>query len=144
MRKVALLFNAIIVAIGCGSSLESQTVESVGGAGDGNSHTFKMEVWGDNWFGLYFGDTLLKEDSVSITAERSFNAESFTFQTTYPLQLKIIAKDFKENDTELEDIGTRRQQMGDGGIIAQITDVNTGKVIVATNNTGIKLKVPGE
>jgi hypothetical protein len=92
-----------------------------------------MEVWGDNWFAFYLGDTLLKEDSVPITMEQSFNAESFTFQAIYPLQLNIVAKDFKENDTGLEYIGSRRQQMGDGGIIAQITDVDTGKVVAVTS-----------
>ena len=33
----------------------------------------KAEVWADNWFAFYSGDQLVKEDSVSITTERSFN-----------------------------------------------------------------------
>jgi hypothetical protein len=93
----------------------------------------KAEVWADNWFAFYSGDQLIKEDSVSITTERSFNAETFTFNASYPLMLNFIAKDFKENDSGLEYIGTARQQMGDGGLIAQFTDVNTGKTIAVTN-----------
>ena len=93
----------------------------------------KAEVWADNWFAFYLGDQLVKEDSVSITTERSFNAETFTFNASYPLTLNFIAKDFKENDTGLEYIGTNRQQMGDGGLIAQFTNADTGEVIAVTN-----------
>ena len=96
-------------------------------------HTFKAEVWADNWFAMFVGDTKVGEDSVPITTERSFNSETFTFEASYPLQLRVIAKDFKENDTGLEYIGTDRQQMGDGGLIAQITDLVTGKVVAATD-----------
>ena len=79
------------------------------------SMTIKAEVWADNWFALYSGDTLIKQDSVPITTERSFNSESFTFQASYPLQLNFVVKDYKANDTGLEYIGTPKQQMGDGG-----------------------------
>lgn len=95
--------------------------------------TLKAEVWADNWFAFYSGETLIKEDSVPITTERSFNAETFTFQASYPLQLNFVVKDYKANDTGLEYIGTPRQQMGDGGFIAQFTDVATGKVVAVTN-----------
>jgi hypothetical protein len=95
--------------------------------------TLRAEIWADNWFAFYSGDTLIKEDSVPITTERSFNAEVFTFQASYPLQLNFVLKDFKENDTGLEYIGTSRQQMGDGGLIAQFTDLATGKVVALTN-----------
>ena len=97
------------------------------------SVTIKADVWVDNWFAFYLGDQLVKEDSVSITTERSFNKESFTFEATYPLQLNFIVKDYKANDTGLEYIGTDRQQMGDGGFIAQFTDVATCEVIAVTN-----------
>ncbi|MYB75571.1 MAG: hypothetical protein F4X83_00415 [Chloroflexi bacterium] len=69
-----------------------------------------------------------------ITTERSFNAETITFTATYPLTIAIEAKDFKETDSGLEYIGERNQQMGDGGIIAQITDLSTGKVVAVTNS----------
>ena len=58
------------------------------------SGQYKLEAWADHWFSLSLGDTLVVEDPVSI----------------------------KEDDSGLEYIGTDRQQMGDGGFIAQITD----------------------
>lgn len=94
----------------------------------------KADVWADNWFAFYLADQLIKEDSVSITTERSFNAESFTFSASYPITLNFIAKDFKENDTGLEYIGTNRQQMGDGGFIAQFTNADTGELIAVTDS----------
>ncbi len=95
--------------------------------------TIKAEVWADNWFALYNGETFIKEDSVPITTERSFNSESFTFVATYPLHLNFVVKDYKTNDTGLEYIGTPKQQMGDGGFVAQFTDVATGKIVAVTN-----------
>ena len=89
----------------------------------------KLEAWADNWFAAYIGEDLLIEDSVSITTERSFNAESIAFSASYPIQLNLILKDFKQNDTGLEYIGARNQQMGDGGFIMQITDTDTNKVV---------------
>ncbi len=93
---------------------------------------FKADVWADNWFALYANGALVGEDSVPITTERSFNAESFSFKADTPLTLALIAKDFKENDTGLEYIGTRKQQMGDGGVILQIKDAN-GNTIAVSN-----------
>ncbi|MCP3937627.1 MAG: hypothetical protein GY708_19915 [Actinomycetia bacterium] len=75
------------------------------------------------------------EDSVPITTERSFNSETFTFDASYPLTIAIEAKDFKENDSGLEYIGQQKQQMGDGGLIAQITDTATGEVVAVTDAT---------
>ena len=69
-----------------------------------------------------------------ITTERSFNAEAFIFNADYPLNINFIIKDFKENDTGLEYIGSSRQQMGDGGFIAQFTDIKTGEIIAVTNS----------
>ena len=94
----------------------------------------KGEVWADNWSAFYLGDQLVMEDSVSITTERSFNAEVFTFEAAYPLTLNFVVKDFKENDSGLEYIGTNRQQMGDGGLIAQFTNVDTGELIAVTDS----------
>ena len=93
------------------------------------------EVWADNWFALYVNGELVGEDSTPITTERSFNAETITFTATYPLTIGIEAKDFKETDSGLEYIGKRNQQMGDGGIIAQITDLGTGKIVAVTNGS---------
>ena len=94
---------------------------------------FQLEAWADNWFAAYLGEELIVEDSVSITTERSFNAETATFEASYPLNLNFILKDFKENDTGLEYIGERNQQMGDGGFILQLTDLSTGDVVAVSN-----------
>jgi hypothetical protein len=105
---------------------------SLNDPGDGQ---FVVEAWADNWFAMYIGDELIAEDSESITTERSFNAEAFSFDGEYPLVLSFILKDFKENDTGLEYIGSDKQQMGDGGFIAQIKDASSGKVIGASSST---------
>ncbi len=96
--------------------------------------TFVAEVWADNWFALYANGELVGEDSVPITTERSFNAETITFEATYPLTLAVEAKDYTENETGLEYIGTDRQQMGDGGVILQVTDTSSGDVVAVTND----------
>ncbi|MEL6981619.1 MAG: PEBP family protein [Actinomycetota bacterium] len=111
---------------------ESEGGDDPGDASSGSS-TFVAEVWADNWFALYANGQLVGEDSVPITTERSFNAETITFEATYPLTLAIEAKDFKETDSGIEYIGERNQQMGDGGLIAQITDTATGEVIAVTD-----------
>ena len=93
------------------------------------------QVWADNWFAFYLGERLIIEDSTPITTEKSFNAETFAFDAEYPLQMNFVAKDFKENDTGLEYIGRRNQQMGDGGFIAQFTDAATGDAIAVTDSS---------
>ncbi|MCP5029705.1 MAG: hypothetical protein GY929_25825 [Actinomycetia bacterium] len=82
---------------------------------------------------VYVDGELIGEDSVSITTERSFNAETFTFEAVYPFTVAIEAKDFKETDSGIEYIGAGNQQMGDGGLIAQITDTATGDVVGVTS-----------
>ena len=84
------------------------------------AETYSVDAWADNWFEMRIDGVAVAEDSVPITTERSFNAESFSFTAEPPFVIGLIAKDFIENDTGLEYIGTRRQQMGDGGIILQI------------------------
>ncbi len=96
------------------------------------AETINADVWADNWFAFYLNDKLVKEDSVSINTERSFNKESFSFNAERPFVLNFVAKDFKENDTGLEYIGTRKQQMGDGGLIAQFKSAS-GDTIAVTN-----------
>ncbi len=97
------------------------------------AETYSADVWADNWFALHVNGTEIAHDSVPITTERSFNAESFTFQADAPFTLGLIAKDFKENDTGLEYIGTRRQQMGDGGVILQIRNA-AGEAVAVSNS----------
>lgn len=89
------------------------------------------EVWVDNWFALWVNGAALIEDSVPITTERSFNAERVTFNADRPITFAFEFKDFMENATGLEYIGTRRQQMGDGGAIAQFAA--GGQTIAVTN-----------
>ncbi|MDB4837932.1 PEBP family protein [Marinomonas sp.] len=97
-------------------------------------HQYKMDAWSDNWFSAYLDGELLVEDSVSIRTERSFNAETVEFKAGESFQLAFILKDFIENDTGLEYIGSRRQQMGDGGFIMQVTNLDTGKVVAVSSD----------
>lgn len=117
----------------CLSLLPGCAAESGGPAVVGEGR-FLLEAWADNWFALYAGDRLVAEDSVPITTERSFNAERVAFDAEYPLVLNFILKDFKENDTGLEYIGTSKQQMGDAGFIMQLTDTTTGAVVAVSNS----------
>ena len=98
------------------------------------AETYSVDVWADNWFQFNVDGKLVAEDSVPITTERSFNAESFTFEAQPPFTIGLVLKDFKENDTGLEYIGTRRQQMGDGGVIAQIIN-SDGEVLAVTDES---------
>ncbi len=102
---------------------------------DAVSRAITAELWSDNWTALYVDETLIKEDSVSFTTERSFNSEVFSFDATYPLHFNVILKDYIQNDTGLEYIGTDRQQIGDGGFIAQFSDTATGKRIAVTDSS---------
>jgi hypothetical protein len=102
-------------------------------SGAPSTATLRAEVWADNWFSMSAGDRSLGEDSVPITTERSFNAETFTFEATLPLRLHLVLKDYKADDTGLEYLGTDRQQAGDGGFIAQVTDVATGALVGASD-----------
>ena len=117
-----------------------QTIATGNFAPTADKPNLKLEAWSDNWFAAYIGEALLIEDSVSITTERSFNAESIAFSASYPIQLNLILKDFKQDDSGLEYIGARNQQMGDGGFIMQITDTTTNKVI-AVSNKNLKCEV---
>ncbi len=90
-------------------------------------------IWADNWFELFVNGEKVAEDSVPITTERSFNQETVTFSADLPMAIAIKAMDFKENDSGLEYIGSRRQQMGDGGLIAQFMDAGSGALIAVTS-----------
>ncbi len=134
MKTVTSLFMALFLTA-CGSSSGDSTTSATDNTSNtSGTNTFKLEAWADNWFVAYSGDDLIVEDSVSITTERSFNAETKIFSDNYPIQLNVIMKDFKENDTGLEYIGENNQQMGDGGFIMQITDTQTNEVIAVSNS----------
>ena len=147
MRVVALLVVTWL-AVGCGSgnggaatgAALPETTATGASPGQGVASEFVAEVWADNWFVLYVNGELAGEDSTPITTERSFNSETIVFTAPYPLTIGIEARDFKETNSGIEYIGKRNQQMGDDGVIAQITDVGTGKVVAVTNRSW-RLKV---
>ncbi len=95
------------------------------------AQTYSADVWADNWFEMRIDGVQVAEDSVPITTERSFNAESFEFEAERPFVVGLVAMDFRQNDTGLEYIGTGRQQMGDGGVIVQIHDAAGETVAVS-------------
>ena len=98
----------------------------------GQAEPFVADVWADNWFEMRVNGLQVAEDSVPITTERSFNAESFTFEAERPFVIGLVARDFIENDTGLEYIGTARQQMGDGGVILQVGN-GSGETVAVSN-----------
>lgn len=128
--KWFVLFLGVLLASSCGKGpVETRETNLTSGAVQ-----IRGEVWADNWFAFYLGDEFVIEDSVPITTERSFNSESFVFSGDYPLVLNFVVKDFKQDDSGLEYIGSRRQQIGDGGLIAQFTNAETGELIAATSS----------
>jgi len=62
------------------------------------AETFAADVWADNWFEMRIEGEVVAKDSVPITTERSFNAESFTFEAERPFTIGLVAMDFKENE----------------------------------------------
>lgn len=123
---------------GGGGTVDTATADtddtSSGEVSSGEVSSYRIDVWADNWSAVYVDGELIGEDSVPITTERSFNSESFTFEASMPFTLAIEAKDFKETDSGLEYIGEQNQQMGDGGVIAQVTDLSTGDVVAVTDS----------
>ncbi|MBY4893577.1 hypothetical protein KUL25_12470 [Rhodobacteraceae bacterium N5(2021)] len=67
------------------------------------------ESTGENAGRYRIDGRLVAVESVSITTERSFNAESFTFEPTRPFTIGLFTRDVIGNDNGLEYIGTRRQ-----------------------------------
>lgn len=104
--------------------------------GDEDASTVKIDadVWADNWYSFFLEGAPLAEDPVQYNTERSFNAESFSFSATLPAQISVVIKDFKENDTGLEYIGRRGQQIGDGGFIAQFFDASSGRLLAVSDD----------
>jgi hypothetical protein len=142
MRALLAVVGLSLALAACGGGSGSDTTDTADtttssttettAAPSGDARTFTAEVWADNWFSLTVNGEPVGEDSVPITTERSFNAETIEFQASYPLTIALVSKDYREDDSGLEYIGTDRQQMGDGGVIAQITDGTTGEVVAVT------------
>ncbi len=138
-RFLAPLVVLSLALAACGADTAGSATSSTAAADTaptvGDSSEFQIEVWADNWMAVYVDGEEIGEDSVPITTERSFNAETFTFEATYPFTVAIEAMDFKETDSGLEYIGEANQQVGDGGVIAQITDLATGEIVSVTDST---------
>ncbi|WP_240121047.1 MULTISPECIES: hypothetical protein [unclassified Streptomyces] len=148
IRTALLSLMLAASAAACASGSDSQGVGRAEGGGSrtadesaGDSTAYQIDIWADNWMAVYVDGELIGEDSVPITTERSFNAETFTFRAVAPFTVAIEAKDFKESDSGLEYIGTDKQQMGDGGMVAQVTDLGSGKVVAATDDSWSELVV---
>ena len=134
ISAIAALTLSLLV-MGCsGGSSSSAAKTSVNESPAGAAVTFTAQVWADNWFELYVNGKKVGEDSAPITTVRSFNAETITFTDSYPLTIALVSKDYVEGDSGLEYIGTSRQQMGDGGFIAQVTDTSTGELVATTSS----------
>jgi len=97
--------------------------------------SFSADIWADNWFAMYVNGVKVAVDPVPITTTKSFNKVSVTFKAKYPLTVAIIAKDYVENKSGLEYIGTPQQQIGDAGIVAQIHELSTGKLVGGTSKS---------
>lgn len=143
-RSIPVILATALWLAGCSSGTTAEDSGTSQGAASATttaststspdpSTGFQIEVWADNWSAVYIDGEKIGEDSVPITTERSFNAETYTFDAEAPFTVSIEAKDFKETDSGIEYIGEPNQQMGDGGIIAQITDLSTGEVVAATD-----------
>lgn len=117
------------------SAATGSTTTASTSASGGSNRTFKAEAWADNWFQAYVGEALVAEDSVSITTTKSFNSETFTFEASYPFTMSFVLKDYVENDSGLEYIGTPKQQIGDGGFVFQLTDTTAGTFALVSNSS---------
>ena len=123
MKKVLVLLVALLL-IPISAPADAVVAKSL---------SFQAEVWADNWFALYVNGKKVGEDSTPITTEKSFNSEKIKFTATYPLTIGVVAKDFTENASGLEYIGKPNQQIGDAGIILQIRDLASGRIITQTS-----------
>lgn len=134
-KPIALVLAGLLLSA-CEASKAVNAEEVIPAVADSSIQTLiQADVYVDNWFALYEQDELVKEDSVRFKTERSFNAESFKFSTAVPAQMAIIMKDYYEDDSGLEYIGRRRQQMGDGGLVAQFFDASTGALLAVSDDS---------
>ena len=138
MKKKFVISICTVLLLASCSSQKTETASTSSEVSvnttEATGSTFTAEVWADNWFSLYINGVLVGEDSVPITTEKSFNAEKISFTVELPFTIAMVTKDFKQDDSGLEYIGSDRQQMGDGGFIAQFTNEQTGEVVAYTNS----------
>lgn len=137
MRHFHLVLACAVVLSACNDrpikANDRQVVNDREIKGDGTTEVM-AEIWVDNWFALSVNGVPLIEDSVPFKTERSFNAERVNFNISLPATIAFEFRDFRENDTGLEYIGTGRQQIGDGGAIVQFIDAKTGALLKASNS----------
>ena len=116
-RSTALVASVVIAACSAsagnsGTTMTTDTTTTNGAAGTttmtvpvtataapGALTAFVAEVWADNWFALFVNGTLVGQDSVPVTTERSFNSETISFTAAYPLTIAMVTRDFIQNDT---------------------------------------------
>ncbi|NRB31951.1 MAG: PEBP family protein [Rhizobiaceae bacterium] len=135
--NLILLGSVLTLTVGCvgatskppkgGKDLNESVLNSAG------STKLMAEIWVDNWFQMYVNGEKILEDSTPYKTERSFNAERVTFISDLPATFAFEFRDFMENDTGLEYIGSRRQQMGDGGAIIQFKNASTNQTLLTSN-----------
>ncbi len=94
IKKCLLLLT--LSFIGCSSDSKTNKVSETT-ANTSGSVEFQMDAWVDNWFAAYLGENLLVEDSVSITTELSFNAETVTFNGDLLLEQSLVPLRFLMN-----------------------------------------------
>ena len=146
MRVLVVLMGVALAAGGCSAERVASSASSAAGTpsavtsvGESPSAVasqpvdFIAEVWVDNWFSLTVNGQAIGEDVEPITQERSFNSQTLEFRATYPLTLAVVSKDYMENASGLEYIGTPKQQIGDGGLILQVREKATGRVVAVTS-----------
>jgi phosphatidylethanolamine-binding protein (PEBP) family uncharacterized protein len=121
------------LAILCATNLVAFNSGSVALAATATT-SFTADVWADNWFALYVNGVKVAQDPVPITTTKSFNKVSVSFSARYPLTIALMGRDYTENKSGLEYIGTSQQQIGDAGIIAQIHEKSSGKLVAATSS----------
>ena len=128
--KWNLMVAGLLVVAGAAPAVEAPVKVA-----SNTARTVKAQIWADNWFALYSGNTLIKQDSEPFLTERSFNAELFSFPISLPAKMSIVIRDHLENDTGLEYIGTPHQMVGDGGFIAQFIDSETNQVLAVSDTS---------
>jgi hypothetical protein len=138
LKKFLILCASVSLCLsvsGCVSdSSNSTSTASPSSTVSGEQTVFIVDIWVDNWFSLFVNGVPIDEDIEPITQERSFNAQSVEFTATYPITVAVITKDFMENESGLEYIGTDKQQIGDGGFILQIREKSSGNLVGVTSS----------
>ncbi len=144
--RVFLRQGAAVLFMLCGLGASASVALSTE-PGVAEETEFTVSVWADNWFAFYVNGQLVAEDSVPVTEIRSFNSDTFTFRASYPLTIAVVTRDYIENDSGLEYIGsffglfhvganfTPFQQIGDGGFIAQMNETASGKLVAVTSES---------